>query len=88
LRLAVAALVGLAIGLGSGDVSLHGGQRVAALVGSVLGALLLLAELALVVEAVLQRWPHPALRIGLRVVGSWLIACALLMVALALKKGA
>ncbi|MGY0196667.1 HupE/UreJ family protein [Leptothrix sp. BB-4] len=84
-RLWMPACIGLAIGLGSGDPALLGARRITALAGSLVGALVIAAQLAVAVEAVLRRWPHPALRIGLRVLASWVAACGVLLTALALR---
>ncbi|MEY8876512.1 MAG: HupE/UreJ family protein [Leptothrix sp. (in: b-proteobacteria)] len=86
LRLGVGGLIGCAVGLASADVSLRGSARISALIGAMLGALILVGELSVLVEAALKRWHHPALRIGVRVLASWLTACALLMGVLALKR--
>ena len=87
-RLWMPACIGLAVGLGSGDPALLGGRRIAALAGSIVGALVIASQLAVLVEAGLRRWPHPALRIGLRVLASWVAACGVLLTALALRPGA
>ncbi len=84
-RLWMPACIGVAIGLGSGDPGFTGAKRIALLAGSLIGALVLPAQLAVALEAALQRWPHPALRIGLRVLSSWLAACAVLLTALAYR---
>jgi hydrogenase/urease accessory protein HupE len=86
LRAATGGLIGLAIGLGSADVSLHEGKRIAALLGAGFGAMVLVAYAAMAVDALTRRIELPAARIGIRVVASWLTACALLMLALAWKK--
>jgi hydrogenase/urease accessory protein HupE len=86
LRVATGGLIGLAIGLGSADVSLHEGKRIAALLGAGFGAMVLIAYASLAVDALTRRIDLPAARIGIRVVASWLIACAVLMLALAWKK--
>ena len=87
-RWSIGMAIGLAVGLGSGDSALHGSARIGTLVGSFLGALILVAEVALLVESQVQRRNIAALRIGLRIVASWITACALLMLALSWKKGA
>lgn len=86
LRMLVGLIVGVCIGLGSADVALRGVPRVAALLGSMLGALILVAYVALAVLQLLRRFTGPVLRIGLRVLASWISACALLMLALALRR--
>jgi urease accessory protein len=86
LRAGLGGLIGLAIGLGSADVSLHEGKRIAALLGAGFGAMVLIAYAALAVDALTRRIDLPAARIGIRVVASWLTACAVLMLALAWKK--
>ncbi|MFM2065222.1 MAG: hypothetical protein RLZZ584_131 [Pseudomonadota bacterium] len=86
-RLLPGAAIGLAMGLGSADVALQGATRIATLLGSYLGAMIFIAYAALGVDALLRAWPVPALRIGVRVLASWLMACAVLMLALAIRKG-
>jgi hydrogenase/urease accessory protein HupE len=86
LRAVTGGAIGLAIGLGSADVSLQGSTRVAALLGAGAGALVLIAYVALGVDALARRVTWPAASIGIRVLGSWLTACAVLMLALAWKK--
>lgn len=86
LRAATGAAVGLAIGLGSADVALQEGRRVAALLGAGFGALILISYAALAVDTIRRRIRHPAAAIAVRVLGSWLTACAVLMLALAWKK--
>ncbi len=82
-RLGMPACIGLAIGLGSGDPTLQGVPRLTALAGSLVGAMLLASQIAVWIEAVLRRWPAPVIRIGLRVLASWLTACCALLLALA-----
>lgn len=86
LRAVTGGLTGLAIGLGSADVSLQGSNRIAALLGAGFGALVTMAYVALAVDALTSRIRHPAARVAVRVLGSWLTACAVLMLALAWKK--
>jgi hypothetical protein len=83
-RALLGAAIGVAVGLGSADTALHGAQRIATLLGSTLGALTFIAYAALALDALLRRWSAPAPRIGLCVVASWLVACAVLMLALAI----
>lgn len=80
MRLLLAAVVGLGVGKGAADLITPGGPYVAI-------AWLLCAGLALALGAVLQRWRHPTLQIGLRVLAAWLGACALLMAALVWRDG-
>lgn len=84
-RLWMPACIGLAIGLASGDAALAGGRRIGALAGSFIGAMVIASQLAVAIEAALRRWPHPALRIGVRVLASWVAACGVLLTALALR---
>ncbi|MDP4301093.1 HupE/UreJ family protein [Leptothrix discophora] len=84
-RLWMPACIGLAMGLASGDATLTGGRRVAALAGSFIGAMVIASQLAVAIEALLRRWPHPALRIGVRVLASWVAAVGVLLTALALR---
>ncbi len=86
LRAITGGLIGLAIGLGSADVSMQGSQRIAALLGAGFGALIGIAYAALAVNTFTRRIQHPAARIAIRVLASWLTACAVLMLALAWKK--
>jgi urease accessory protein len=88
LRALVGLVVGVCIGLGSADVALRGSPRIAALLGSCMGALILIAYAALAVEQLLKRVTGLVPRIGLRVLASWISACALLMLALSLKQAA
>lgn len=70
--------LGLLIGLGSAPETLTGSARWVALAGTLIGTLLCAGYLMLGVNA-LQR---PVLRIGVRVLGSWVAAAALLVLAL------
>ncbi|MEY4748339.1 MAG: hypothetical protein RIQ60_553 [Pseudomonadota bacterium] len=86
LRALVGLVAGVAIGLGSADVALRGASRVAALLGSYVGAMIFVAYAALAVELLLGRCTGAVPRIGLRVLASWISACALLMLALAFRR--
>ena len=77
----LAATLGLLLGLGSGPEALAGGARWGTMFGTLVGAAFCTAYVAPLV-AMVQK---PALRIGVRVAGSWLAASALLVLALALR---
>lgn len=73
--------LGLALGLGSAPEGQVGTPVAVSLLGTLTGAVLCAAFVAQLVEAAAGR---PALRIGVRVIGSWLAATALLVLALSL----
>ena len=83
--LPVAVVVGLAVGLGSAPDGMAPAQRGAALIGTLVGASLCVACLAGLVQH-LQRLRWPGARIGVRVVGSWLSASAILVLTLAVAR--
>lgn len=76
---AVAGLVGVAVGLGSEPEGMWGSQRWNALAGTMIGATLCTGCIAGVVHSTQQAWA----RIGVRVIGSWLTASAILVLTLA-----
>lgn len=80
----LAALLGLAVGLGSAPDGMAPAQRNAALVGTFVGATLCAACLAGAVNPLQRPWA----RIGVRVVGSWLSASAILVLTLAFARPA
>lgn len=80
----LAALVGLAVGLGSAPDGMAPAQRTAALLGSFVGATLCPACLAGAVHPLHKPWA----RVGVRVVASWLSASALLVLTLAFARPA
>lgn len=80
----LAALVGLAVGLGSAPDGMAPAQRTAALVGTWVGATLCTACLAGVVHPLHRPWA----RVGVRVLASWLSASALLVLTLAFARPA
>lgn len=86
LGLGLGLATGVAMGLGSADVKLQGAARTASLAGAGLGLLLIVAYASLGVERLMRWQQHLAVRVGLRVLGSWLGACAVLMLALSLKR--
>ncbi|MEF7613252.1 HupE/UreJ family protein [Aquincola sp. MAHUQ-54] len=71
-------LVGLAVGLGSAPDGMGGSQRWSALLGTMIGASLCTACVAGLVHGARRPWA----RIGVRVVGSWLTASAILVLTL------
>jgi urease accessory protein len=71
---------GLLIGLDSVPMGLEGKDRFALLFGIFLGAGLFLMYLAMIV----QRLVHPWQQIGVRVLGSWIIASSLLVLTLSI----
>lgn len=73
-----AALVGAAVGVASGPSGVQGGTRVTMLVGTGLAAFALAAYAAVMVTLLRRPWQ----RIAVRVLGSWLAAAALLVLAL------
>ena len=76
------ALLGLAVGLGSAPDGMAPAQRSAALLGTWLGATLCTACLA----GLVHHGQRPWARIGVRVVGSWLSASAILVLTLAVAR--
>jgi urease accessory protein len=80
----LAALVGLAVGLGSAPDGMAPAQRTAALIGTFVGATLCTACLAGVVHPLHRPWA----RVGVRVLASWLSASALLVLTLAFARPA
>jgi hypothetical protein len=74
-----AALIGVGIGLGSAPDSTDSAARWTSLAGTGLGVFLTVTLVAGVTDTLRQPWT----RIGMRVVGSWLAASALLVLALA-----
>jgi len=71
---------GLLIGLDSVPMGLEGKDRFALLFGIFLGAGLFLMYLAMII----QRLIHPWQQIGVRVLGSWIIASSLLVLTLSI----
>ena len=79
---AVAALVGLAVGVSSGPTGLEGSARWTTLAGTLAAALLLPTYAAAMVTLIKVAWLH----IAVRVVGSWLAAAAMLVLALSFAR--
>ncbi len=79
----LAVLVGLMVGADSSQDDLSGRARLAALLGTLIASYMLAMYAMLAAEACSGR---PRLRIGLRVVGSWVAASALLVLSLALAR--
>lgn len=77
-----AAAAGLAVGLASGPTGLDGSARWITLAGALCAALLLPSYVAAMVTLIGPAW----LRIAVRVVGSWLGAAALLVLALSFAR--
>jgi len=75
------AVLGVLIGLDSGVTDYTRQETFAALLGTWLGAAIALVGVAGVVELLVQPWP----RVAVRVLGSWVTASALLVLALALR---
>lgn len=80
----LAALAGLSVGLGSAPDGMAPAQRSAALMGTLVGASLCTACLAGLVHHLRRPWAL----VGVRVVGSWLSASAILVLTLALARPA
>nr|WP_222124887.1 HupE/UreJ family protein [Variovorax boronicumulans] len=80
----LAALAGLAVGLGSAPDGMAPAQRAAALVGTFVGATLCTACLAGAVHPLHKPWA----RVGVRVLASWLSASALLVLTLGIARPA
>jgi urease accessory protein len=74
----VAAAVGLGVGLGSGPEAVDGAARVIMLLGTALGVCVWMFNVVGLVHGAKRPW----LRIGVRVVGSWITASAVLVMAL------
>jgi hydrogenase/urease accessory protein HupE len=74
----VASAVGLFIGAGSAPESVNGSARYVTLFGSGVGACVWLLNLVGLVQGAGRPW----MRIGVRVAGSWVAACATLVIAL------
>jgi urease accessory protein len=79
----IAAIAGVALGLDSPPRTVSLAAATAALIGTGLAAVLALA----VVMTVTSRLMHGWQRIGLRIVGSWIAASAILVMALRLSRG-
>ena len=77
----LASAVALLIGMDSGVTGLERRETFAALLGCWLGAAVLLMMIAGLAEMARQNWQ----RIALRVIGSWIVASAVLVLALALR---
>ena len=77
----VGGLLALLVGLDSGVVDLPRRETFGALLGCWLGAVLLLIVVAGVAEMVRRPWQ----RVGLRVVGSWITASSVLVLALSFR---
>lgn len=80
----LSALAGLAVGLGSAPDGMAPAQRSAALIGTLVGATLCAACLAGMVHHLHRPWT----RVGVRVLGSWLSASAILVLTLAFARPA
>jgi urease accessory protein len=78
LEVLLAAAIGLAVGLASGPTGVEGRTRYTMLAGTGLAATLLVGYVTVMVSVTEQPW----LRIAVRVVGSWLAASSLLVLAL------
>lgn len=78
----LAALAGLAVGLGSAPDGMAPAQRAAALAGTFVGATLCTACLAGAVHPLRKPWA----RVGVRVLASWLSASALLVLTLGIAR--
>jgi urease accessory protein len=79
----IAAIAGVALGLDSPPRTVSIEAATAALIGTGLAAVLALA----IVVTVTSRLTHGWQRIGLRIVGSWIAASAILVMALRLSRG-
>jgi urease accessory protein len=79
---AMAALVGVAVGVASGPTGLEGSARWTTLAGTLGAALLLTTYVAAMVTLIKAAWLH----IAVRVIGSWLAAAALLVLALSVAR--
>jgi len=80
---ATAAVAGLSVGLASGPTGLDGSARWASLAGTLGAALLLPTYVAAMVTLIKPAWLH----VAVRVIGSWLAAAALLVLALSIARG-
>jgi hydrogenase/urease accessory protein HupE len=76
----IAANVGLGVGLGSAPEAVAGSARIVMLLGSGVGVCVWMFN----VVGLVHEAKRPCLRIGVRIVGSWIAASALLVTALAL----
>jgi len=80
---ALAAIVGVALGLDSPPEVISVASAIAMLVGSGFGAGLAVAVIAAVAQHLTRWWQ----RLGLRIVGSWIVASAVLVLALRYARG-
>jgi hypothetical protein len=80
---AIAAVTGGALGLGSPPQAVTLSAAAAALIGTWLGAVVMLGSIALAA----RRLSGPRMRIGLRIAGSWIAASAVLVLALRYARG-
>jgi urease accessory protein len=78
----VAAALGLAVGIGSAPETLQGNAWWIMAGGTYLSAFLCVMLITIAVESLRRTW----MRIGIRVIGSWLTASALLVLALTFAK--
>jgi urease accessory protein len=79
----LAGLAGVALGLDSPPQAISLARASAALIGTALGACLVLAVALAVAMRCTRQWQ----RIGVRVVGSWIAASAILVLAMRLAQG-
>ena len=83
LSTALAAVTGIALGLDSPPEAISLAAAIATLVGTGLGACLVLLLVAAAAHCLTRWWQ----RIGMRIVGSWLAASAILVLALRFARG-
>jgi hydrogenase/urease accessory protein HupE len=83
LAITLAAVAGAALGLDSPPEAISIGAAVAMLVGTGLGAVLVLALIAAAARRLTRWWQ----RIGMRIVGSWIAASTVLVLALRFARG-
>jgi urease accessory protein len=83
LPVTLAAVAGAALGLDSPPEAISIGAAVAMLVGTAMSAVLVLALVAAATRQLTRWWQ----RIGMRIVGSWLAASAMLVLALRFARG-
>jgi urease accessory protein len=83
LAITLAAVAGAALGLDSPPEAISIGAAVAMLVGTAMSAVLVLALVAAAARQLTRWWQ----RIGMRIVGSWIAASAVLVLALRFARG-
>jgi len=78
----LAFMIGIGSGLESSPEGLRGGARIGFMAGALVGTLAWLGDAGLLVQACHRAWG----KVVVRVVGSWMTACSVIVLALQLKR--